>query len=111
MKKNLKYFGMLATLFGIGLNKFLVNRYGKNSSVVMITVLTAIAILALAYLVYEEYYIEVIACLSFVLPLILMVISMYIDNLYLGLIGLILLFVLIPIMIKIYPKYKNSSKL
>ena len=67
----------------------------------------SISLLALAGIVYKKKYLAALGSLSMVLPLVLMTLGIYLDNIYLAALGLVLMFVLIPIMIKILPKYKK----
>ena len=105
----MKYLGIIAALLGIGLNKYIINKYGEDSSLGMITIILFICFFIVGWLIYKKYYLGVIACLSFLIPITIMAIGLFIDKLYLGLIGFILLLVLCPIAAKMITKYNDNT--
>jgi len=109
MKKKMSSIGILGVFFGIFMNRILTARYGNNGSIILASIALTIVVISMLILVAMKKYMVALLSLFMVLPGIIMLIGIIIDNLYLGGIGLILLFVGIPIMIKIIPKLKEKN--
>lgn len=105
----MKYLGIIAALLGIGLNKYIANKYGEGSSLGMITIILSFCFFVWGWLIYKKYYLGAIACLSFLIPITIMAIGLFIDKIYLGLIGFVLLLVLCPLTAKMIRKYNNNT--
>lgn len=110
MKNYIKYIGIIAVLFGIYSSKFIVAKHGEDSRSLIVYGALFISLLGLAGIIYTKKYFAAIACISMIIPLIVITIGTYLNNPNLSGIGLILLFILIPIMIKTLSKYENDSK-
>jgi len=105
----MKYLGVIAVFLGIGLNKYIINTYGEGSSSVVITITLSIAFFIIGWSIYKKYYLGAIACLSFLIPITIMAIGLFINKLYLGIIGFVLLLVLCPLAAKMIRKYKDNT--
>lgn len=107
MQKKMTILGVIAVLLGIYISRILTNRYGNDGRVIIASIALGISILALLIMVLKKKYIEAIAVLSMILPGIMIFIGIYKDSILLTAAGLLLVFITIPIMIKVLPKYLN----
>lgn len=110
MKKYMPFLGTIGVLLTIRFSRVMVGKYGENARIIIMVVALLISLLALVGIVYKKKYLAALGSLSMVLPLVVMTIGIYLDNIYLGALGLGLMFALISIMIKILPKYKKYKK-
>lgn len=108
MKKYMPYLGGFGALLSIQFSRFMVGKYGENVRVTIMIAGLAIAILIFAGIVYKKKYLAALGALSMLLPLAVMTIGMYLDNMYLASFGFALLFILIPIMLKVLAKYTKK---
>ncbi|ERK30591.1 hypothetical protein [Clostridium intestinale] len=100
MRKNSALLGALLVLVSILFTRLMVNKYGEASRLIIITVALIISIIGLLGIIYTKNHRIILGAFMMILPLIVMTIGIYIDNLYVSGIGLLLIFILIPIMIK-----------
>lgn len=91
----------------IRFSKFMVGKYGENVRIIIMVGALSISILSLTGIVYKKKYFGALMSLSLVVPLAIITIGMYIDNLYFASFGFVLMLILIPVTIKILPKYKK----
>ncbi|MBZ9688506.1 hypothetical protein G9F72_019440 [Clostridium estertheticum] len=108
MKKNIRFLGAFIVLLTISFSKFMVGKYGEIARVIIMVAALSISILGLVGIIYKKKYLAALGALSMVIPLVVMTIGIYFDNMYLDALGFGLLFVLIPIMIKIISKYNKN---
>jgi len=107
LKKKVAFLGVLVVLLTIRFSRVMVGKYGENVRIKIMVAALVISVLALVGIIYKKKYLAALISLSLILPLVVMTIGMYLDNIYLGAFGFGLMFILIPIMIKILPKYKK----
>ncbi|AOR23447.1 hypothetical protein [Clostridium taeniosporum] len=106
MKKNRAFLGVLVVLLTIRFSRFMVGKYGEDIRIKIMVAALVVSILCLVGIIYKKKYLATLIALSLIVPLLVMTIGMYLDNLYLGVFGFGLMFILIPIMIK----YKNEEE-
>lgn len=106
MKDKLKGLGVLGVLVGIILSRVLGSYYGDNARIAIMTAVIVLLLIIVAILFIKKYTIAGLAFLSITVPIIIIALGMYKDNLYLVGGGLILFFVTLVILIK----YLNSIK-
>ncbi|MBK5240176.1 hypothetical protein [Clostridium sp.] len=109
MKKNISYLGVYGVLVGLIISRFIVTEYGGNARVVIMVCALMISIFAMIGIIYKKKYLAALYALAMVLPLSLMTIGMYLDNLFIAFGGLGLLIILILVTIKILPEFKRRQ--
>lgn len=110
MKKVKPYLGIFGVLFGIVLSRFMVDKYGEDSRILMMFGLSLVALVLVLIIVYKRKYFEALLMLFIILPVIVMTIGMYIDNIYFASVGFVLIFIIAPIMVKIASKKKDKNQ-
>ncbi|GKX68624.1 hypothetical protein [Inconstantimicrobium mannanitabidum] len=93
--------GILGVLLGRILNRNLTSTFGNSASSNIVFVLCSIIFLILLIQLIRRKYKEAIAIFLMLIPVILMGVGMYYDNLIIGFLGLILLVAILPIVRKI----------
>ena len=109
MKKNISYLGFCGIVIGLVISRFVVDKYGANTRIIIMFVALMISIFSVIGIIYKRKYLGALYMLSIVVPLLIMTIGMYLENVLIGLIGLGSLFILIPIMVKVLPKWKKRQ--
>jgi hypothetical protein len=107
MKKNTTYLGVFGVFIGIVLSRFAVAKYGGSARAIIMIAVMAISILCLLGIIYSKKYLAALGTLSMIVPLAIMTIGIYLNNMYLGAFGFGLIFILVPIMIRIISKKKE----
>lgn len=110
MENKMKYVGIIGVFFGIVMNRILTARYGNSGSSILASVALALVLISMITLIIMKKVLELLILLPVVLPGIVMFIGIFIDNLYVGGVGFVLLMVALPIMIKITPKLKDKYR-
>ncbi|GEM_PF-498212 len=111
IKDKVKYVGIMGVFFGIVMNRILTARYGNSGSIILASVaLTLVVISMIIIIIIMKKFLEALILLPIVLPGIIMFIGIFIDNLYVGGVGLISLMIALPIMIKVTPKLKDKYR-
>jgi hypothetical protein len=109
MKKNISYLGVCGVLFGLIISRFIETEYGVNARVAIMICALMISIFAMMGIIYKKKYLAALYILAMVLPLLLMTIGMYLDNLFIAFGGFGLLIILILVIIKILPEFKRRQ--
>jgi len=110
MKDKVKYVGIIGVFFGIVMNRILTARYGNSGSIILTSVALTLVVISMIIIIIMKKFLEALILLPIVLPGIIMFIGIFIDNLYLGGVGLISLMIALPIMIKVTPKLKDKYR-
>ena len=112
MKDKIKYWmgsiAILGVLVGRILNRVLTNHFGDNASNLIVAVSVAIVLCVILLLITTAHYIEAIALLVMLIPLIISAIGLYLNNMDLVGLGILLVFIIYPILIKVIPKFKQD---
>ncbi|AOR23452.1 hypothetical protein [Clostridium taeniosporum] len=106
MKKIVPNLGGILTIIAIIFTRYIVSKYGENSRIIIVTVALCISIIGLIGIIYSKKYLAILWALAIAIPSIVMAIGIYLDNIYISSVGFLLIFILIPIMIK----YKNEEE-
>lgn len=110
MENKMKYIGIVGVIVGSVMSKILRERYGNSGSSILASVALALVLISMITLIIMKKVLELLILLPVVLPGIVMFIGIFIDNLYVGGVGFVLLMVALPIMIKITPKLKDKHR-
>ncbi|WP_346938624.1 hypothetical protein [uncultured Clostridium sp.] len=110
IKKKINIICVLGVFSGIFMNRFLTTRYGNSGSIILASVALTLVVISMIIIIIMKKFLEALILLPIVLPGIIMFIGIFIDNLYVGGVGLISLMIAIPIMIKITPKLKDKYR-
>ncbi|WP_346876382.1 hypothetical protein [Clostridium sp. UBA5712] len=110
MKDKVKYVGIMGVFFGIVINRILTARYGNSGSIILASVALTLVVISMIIIIIMKKFLEALILLPIVLPGIIMFIGIFIDNLYVGGVGLISLMIALPIMIKVTPKLKDKYR-
>ncbi|WP_346848228.1 hypothetical protein [uncultured Clostridium sp.] len=110
MKDKVKYVGIMGVFFGIVMNRILTARYGNSGSIILASVALTLVVISMIIIIIMKKLLEALILLPIVLPGIIMFIGIFIDNLYVGGVGLISLMIALPIMIKVTPKLKDKYR-
>lgn len=92
------------------MNRILTVRYGNSGSSILASIAFSLLLISMMTLIIMKKVLELLILLPVVLPGIVMFIGIFIDNLYVGGVGFVLLMVALPIMIKITPKLKDKYR-
>jgi hypothetical protein len=106
MKKFMPTLGAILILITMLSTRYLVSKYGEGSRVIIITVALIVSVVGLTGIIYTKKYLAALGAFMMIMPLVVMTIGIYSDNIYISAIGLLLIFIIIPIMIKVV-KVKN----
>lgn len=110
LKDKVKYVGIMGVFFGIVINRILTARYGNSGSIILASVALTLVVISMIIIIIMKKFLEALILLPIVLPGIIMFIGIFIDNLYVGGVGLISLMIALPIMIKVTPKLKDKYR-
>jgi len=110
LKDKVKYVGIMGVFFGIVMNRILTARYGNSGSIILASVALTLVVISMIIIIIMKKFLEALILLPIVLPGIIMFIGIFIDNLYVGGVGLISLMIALPIMIKVTPKLKDKYR-
>ncbi|MFA6941907.1 MAG: hypothetical protein WCQ54_13165 [Clostridiaceae bacterium] len=108
MNKKLLKANIIAVILAMILNRYLSNKYGYKSTIIIISIAVGIMISAYLCLIYMKQYYAVLAISSFVLPSSIIYIGILLNNIYLVITGLLLLMILLPIAIGILKKKRKN---
>lgn len=113
MKNKIKYWmssiGVLGVLFGRILNRVLEKYYGDNASNVVVAVAVAFWFCLVLLFIAMKQYITAIMLFIMIIPLIVSGIGLYLNNMDLVGLGILLIFIILPILIKVIPKMKRDK--
>jgi hypothetical protein len=106
----MKGIGVLSAVIGMILYKVMSNYYGDSGPKLVMYACVSISLAAIISLVLMKHFLAAFLLSMIGLPVVVMAIGMYFDNVLVGFGGVILLFIMSPIVIKIAPylaKYKK----
>lgn len=105
MKKNTKYttalIGILGVLFGRILNRVLSSYFGDKGSNIAFAIAGAIVFGAILILIAMKYYMAAILSVIGSIPLIVSGIGLYLNNMDMVGLGILLIFIIYPITVKV----------
>lgn len=101
LKKIMPFIGGSAVLITILFTRYMISNYGEVSRVIIATVALIISAIALIGIIYTKKYLAAFGAFIMLIPGVVITIGIYVDNLYICAVGLLLVFILIPIMLKI----------
>jgi len=110
MKDKMKYIGIVGVFIGFIMSRILTSRYGNDGRVILASIAFIIIVISVISLVIMKKYIIVLLALSIVFPCIVVFLGIIVDNVYIVGVGLILISIAIPIMIKIIPRVKDKYR-
>lgn len=106
-KKNIPKIGASVGLFGVLMSRALSEKYGNNIRIMIVGISVIILISILLFTLSMKEYILVLLLLGMILPAIIIFIGLWLDNIYIAGAGIVLVFIIMPIIAKIAPKYKK----
>lgn len=101
VKKIMPILGAILVLITIIFTRYVVFKHGEGSRLIIITFALIVSVVGFVGIVYTKNYLAILGALMMILPLVVMSIGIYINNIYISAIGLLLIFILIPMMIKV----------
>lgn len=100
--------GIIGVLFGRILNRVLGDKFGGNGTFIMMASVLTIIFIGIMALIVMKHYIGAVISFVMTLPVIIMGIGVYMSNIDIIGLGLLLLFfIIMPILIKIIPRFKG----
>ena len=106
-KKNIPKMGAAVGLFSILIIRALSEKYGNNARIMIGGISVIIVIGIILFMLCMKEYVLALLLLGMMLPCIIAFIGVLLDNIYIAGAGIVLLFIIIPIIVKIAPKYKK----
>ena len=100
--------GILGVLLGHILNRVLLDHFGNKASNIIVAVTVAIVFCIILLLIITAHYFAAIVILIMEVPLIISGIGLYLNNMDLVGIGILLAFVIYPILIKVVKKFNRD---
>lgn len=106
-KKNTLKIGASVGLFSVLISRVLSERYGNDARIMISGIAVTIGIVIVSFLFFMKQYVTGVILAIMFLPVVIGFIGLYLDKSYLVNIGIILIFIIMPIIIKIAPKYRK----
>jgi len=106
-KKNITRIGASVGLFSVLLSRALSEKYGNDIRIMISGIAVTIGIVIVSFLFFMKQYVTGVILAIMFLPVVIGFIGLYLDKSYLVNIGIILIFIIMPIIIKIAPKYRK----
>ncbi len=106
-KKNITRIGASVGLLGVLLSRALSEKYGNDIRIMISGIAVTIGIVIVSFLFFMKQYVTGVILAMMFLPVVIGFIGLYLDKSYLVNIGIILIFIIMPIIIKIAPKYRK----
>jgi len=106
-KKDIPKMGALIGLFSILIIRALSEKYGNNARIMIGGILVIIGIGMILFVLCMKKYSLALLLLGVMLPSIIAFIGVLLDNIYIAGVGIVLIFIIMPIIAKIAPKYKK----
>lgn len=106
-KKNMPKIGAAVGLFNILIIRALSEKYGNDIRIMIGGISVIIGISIILFMLCMKEYVVALILLAMMLPGIIAVIGVWLDNIYIMGSGIVLLFIIGPILIKIIPKYRK----
>lgn len=111
MKNNVKYLmvvmGILGILLGRIVSRVLESYYGNKASNIVVSASVVIVFCVILALIIMKHYIAAILLLIMVIPLIIGGIGLYLNNMLVASAGVLLIFIIYPILLKVIPRLKH----
>lgn len=106
-KEMLSLICMIGVFFGISISREMAAKYGNNGTVIIaaICIIIVFAAIIISAIVTKKFINSFIAFLGFGIPMPLMFIGFYLDNIIIIILGLISLLIMMPITKKLGDKY------
>ena len=108
MKDKMKYIGIVGVLIGFIMSRILTSRYGNDGRVILASIAFIVLVISFIIIIVMKKYKLALLLLFIVFPCIVVFLGIIVDNVYIVGVGLILISIAIPIMIKIIPKLKDK---
>jgi len=99
--------GAAVGLFNILIIRALSEKYGNDIRIMIGGISVIIGISIILFMLCMKEYVVALILLAMMLPGIIAVIGVWLDNIYIMGSGIVLLFIIGPILIKIIPKYRK----
>ncbi|WP_346878576.1 hypothetical protein [Clostridium sp. UBA7791] len=106
-KKNMPKIGATVGLFNILIIRALSEKYGNDIRIMIGGISVIIGISIILFMLCMKEYVVALILLAMMLPIVIGFIGLYLEKSYLMDIGIISLLIIIPILIKIIPKYRK----
>ncbi len=106
-KKNTLKIGASVGLFSVLISRVLSERYGNDARIMIGGISVIIGIGIILFMLCMKEYVIALLLLGIMLPGIIAVIGVWLENGYIVATGVILIFIIMPIIIKIAPKYRK----
>jgi len=106
-KKNTLKIGASVGLFSVLISSVLSERYGNDARIMIGGISVIIGISIILFMLCMKEYVVALILLAMMLPIVIGFIGLYLDKSYLMDIGIISIFIIMPIIIKIAPKYRK----
>lgn len=110
MKDKLKPLGILVVLSGMSLSKYMGSKYGVNGRIAAGISGLVIAFIAIIILICMKEYSAALLSIFVLVPLIVILIGIYLNNVYVVLAGVILLIVFMKMIQKLLPRFSKRRK-
>ncbi|GKX68622.1 hypothetical protein [Inconstantimicrobium mannanitabidum] len=106
-KEILSLICMIGVFFGISISREIAPKYGNNGTVIIagICIIIVFAAIIISAIVTKKFINSFIAFFGFGIPMSLIFISLYLDNIFLMLLALSSIFIIMPITKKLGDKY------
>jgi hypothetical protein len=108
MKKNMPWVSAILAVISVFFSKYIVSKYGEDSRVIMITVVLVAAVVVVIGIIFTKKYLATFIVSMMMMPVVVGAIGIYIDNLYICAAGILLIFIIAPIMLKVINKRKGQ---
>lgn len=112
MKNKVKYWlgviGIFGVLIGRVLNRVLTTYVGSNASNIVVAASITIVFCVILLSVVMSHYFTAIMLFIMAIPLIISGIGLYLNNMDLVGLGILLIFIIYPILIKVIPKFRRD---
>jgi len=107
MKKNMPWVGAILAVISVLFSKYMVSKYGEDTRAIMITVVLVAAVAVVIGIICTKKYLVAFIVSMMMIPVVVGAIGIYIDNLYICAAGILLIFIIAPIMLKVINKRKG----
>lgn len=98
---------ILGIIFGSFINKVLSSHWGNKGSNIAMAVSGTIVFCGILILIFMKYYTIAIISIVMAIPLIVGGIGLYINNMNIVGCGIVLIFIIYPVLLKVIPKLKK----
>ncbi|MBM7868547.1 UDP-N-acetylmuramyl pentapeptide phosphotransferase/UDP-N-acetylglucosamine-1-phosphate transferase [Clostridium pascui] len=92
MKKIMPVLGAIFTLMSIVFTRYIVSKYGENSRIIIMAVAVGISIIGFIGIILSKKYLAALWVSLILIPLVVMTIGIYLDNIYIFYRGFIIIY-------------------